>query len=58
MRKDKKLFLGGTTLKKGKFQSKYIASLTNLKKNISIRKTHWLAQGLRKVKVRRNQVMS
>ena len=28
------------------------SSLTWLKKNISIRKTHWLAQGLRKVKFR------
>ena len=31
-------------------------SLTQLKKNISIRETHWLAQGLRKVKFRWNQV--
>ena len=28
------------------------------KKNISIRKMHWLAQGLRKVKFRWNQVSS
>ena len=43
-------------LQKGRFQSKYIASLTQLKKKISIRKTHWLVQGLRKVKFRQNQV--
>ena len=41
-------------MKKGKFQSKYIVSLTLLKKNISMRKTHWLAQRLRKVKFRWN----
>ena len=60
LRKEKKLVLGGSILKKGKFQSKYIVSLTQLKKNISIRKTHWffLAQGLRKVKFRWNQVSS
>ena len=45
-------------MKKDKFQSKYIISLTLVKKNISIRKTHWLAQGLRKVKFRWNQVLS
>jgi len=45
LRKEKRLVLGGTILKKGKFQSKCIVSLTQLKKNISIRKTHWLAQG-------------
>ena len=45
-------------MKKGKFQSKYIVSLTLLRKNISIRKTHWLAQGLRKVKCRWNQMLS
>ena len=43
-------------MKKGRFQSKYIVSLTKLKENISIRKAHWLAQGLRKVKFRWNQV--
>ena len=32
------LVLGGTVLKKGKFQSKYIVSLTQLKKNIPWRK--------------------
>ena len=31
-----KLVLGGTILKKAKFQSKYIVSLTLLKKNISV----------------------
>ena len=46
-----KLVLGGTILKKGKFQSKYTVALTQLKKNISIIKTHWWAQGLRKVQV-------
>ena len=45
-------------MKKDKFQSKYIISLTLVKKNISIRKTHWLAQGLRKVKFRWNWVSS
>ena len=44
LRKLKKLVLGRTDLKKDRFQSKYIVSLANLKKNISIRKTHWLAQ--------------
>ena len=37
--KKKKLVLGGTVLKKGKFQSKSIVSLTQLKKNISIEKS-------------------
>ena len=32
-------------MKKGRFQSKYIVSLTKVKKNISIRKVHWLVQG-------------
>ena len=32
------------------------STLTELKTNISIRKMHWLAQGLRKVKFRWNQV--
>ena len=57
-KRKKKLVLGGTILKKGKFQSKYIVSLTQFKKNISIRKTHWLAQSLRKVEFRWNQVLS
>ena len=43
--------LGGTDLKKGNFESKYIVSLTQLKKNISIIKK-CLAQGLRKVEFR------
>ena len=34
------------------------SSLTYLKKNISIRKMHWLAQGLKKVKFRQNQMLS
>ena len=38
LRKEKKLVLGGTILKKGKFQSKSIVSLTELKKSISIEK--------------------
>ena len=48
-RKKKRLVLGRTNLKKGRFQSKYTVLLTQLKQNISIRKTHWLAQGLRKL---------
>ena len=36
---------GGTILKKGRFQGKYIVSSAQLRKNVSIRKTHWLAQG-------------
>ena len=45
-------------MKKGRLQSKYIVSVIQLKENIYIRKTHWLAQGLRKVKLRQNQVTS
>ena len=52
------LVLGGTFLKKCKFQSKYRVSLTQLKKTISIRKTHWLALSLRKAKFWWNQVSS
>jgi len=54
----KKKVSGRTDLKKGIFQSKYIVSLTQFKKNISVRKMHWLAQGLRKIKFRQNQVFS
>ena len=39
MRKEKKFVLGGTILKKGKFQSTYIVSLAQLKKNIFIEKS-------------------
>ena len=56
--KKKKLVSGGTDLKKGRFQSKYTVSLTEFKKNISIRKMHWLVQGLRKIKFRKKQVFS
>ena len=45
-------------MKTGRLQSKYIVSLTQLKENIYIRKTHWLAQGLRKVRFRQSQVSS
>ena len=45
-------------MKKGRLQSKYIVSVIQLKENIYIRKTHWLAHGLRKVKLRQNQVTS
>jgi len=48
-KKKKRLVLGRTNLKKGRFQSKYTVLLTQLKQNISIRKTHWLAQDLRKL---------
>ena len=62
-----KLVLGGTISKKGKFQRKYIdfantkqvhKSINVVKKNISIRKMHWLAWGSRKVKFRWNSVSS
>ena len=36
LRKEKKLVLGGTILKKGRYQSKYTVSLTQLKKTISM----------------------
>ena len=49
---EKTNMLGSTELKKGNFQSKCMVSLTQLKKNISIRKMHQLVQGLRKVKLR------
>ena len=45
-------------MKKSRFQSKYILSSTKLKKNTSIRKMHWSARGLRKVKFRQNQMLS
>ena len=41
-----------------RFQSKYTVSLTQFKKNISVRKMHWLAHGLRKIKFRKNQEFS
>jgi len=57
-KRKKRLILGRTDLKTCRFQNKYIVSLTQLKKNISILKAHWLAQGLRKVKLRQKQLSS
>ena len=52
LRKEKKLVLGRTILKKGRFQSKYIVSLHSLRKTFPLKKKkqqmhwmHWLAQG-------------
>ena len=58
LRKQKKVSLRLKHFEERQIPKQIHNTLTYLKKNISIRKMHWLAQDLRKVKFRWNQVSS